>query len=129
MIRSGDALLNISNNKKDMPYNEKLADRIRESLSHLSDVEEKKMFRGVTFMVNGKMCVSVSGENLMVRFDPLMQDALSERKGFEEMIMKGRSYKGYCYVSPEGYKLKKDFEFWIGLALDFNNRAKSSKKK
>ncbi len=38
-----------------MAYNEKLADRIRESLAHLSKVEEKKMFRGLTFMVNGKM--------------------------------------------------------------------------
>src|SRR5215471_20176311 len=78
-----------------MAHDEKLANRIREALSHLPKVEEKKMFRGVTFMVNGKMCVSVSAENLMIRFNPILQSELAEKKGFEEMRMKGRVYKGY----------------------------------
>lgn len=112
-----------------MAYNEKLAARIRAALSRLKKVEEKKMFRGITFMVNGKMCVSVSGENLMVRFDPALQEELAEKNGFHEMIMKGRVYRGYCYIHPEGIKSKKDFEYWLSLALDFNSRAKSSKKK
>ncbi len=113
-----------------MPYDTKLADRIREYLKTIPKIkiEEKKMFRGLTFMMNGKMCVSVSGENLMCRFDPALQDELSEKNGFQEMIMKDRVYKGYCYISPDGIKTKKNFEFWINLCLDFNKRAKSSKK-
>lgn len=112
-----------------MAYNEKLADRIREALSHLPKLEEKKMFRGVTFMVNGKMCVSVSGENLMVRFDPAMHDELAEKKGFEEMRMKGKVYRGYGYINPDNITSKKDLDYWINFALDFNNRAKSSSKR
>lgn len=111
-----------------MPYNEKLADRIREALQHLPKVEEKKMFRGVTFMVNDKMCVSVSGDEMMCRFDPALQETVAEKNGFRTMIMKGREYKGYGYINQEGIKLKKDFDYWIGLALDFNKRAKASKK-
>lgn len=45
------------------------------------------------------------------------------------MIMKGREYKGYCYVSEAGFKLKKDFDYWIALALDFNKKVKASNKK
>ena len=56
-----------------MAYSEKMAGRVREALSHLSKVEEKKMFRGMTFMVDGKMCVNLSGENLMLRIDPQEQ--------------------------------------------------------
>lgn len=114
-----------------MAYDTKLADRIREYLSGIPKlkVEEKKMFRGVTFMVNGKMCVNVSGENLMCRFDPVLEETLSEKNGYEAMVMKGKVYKGYCYVHPEGYKSKRDFEYWVNLCLDFNKRAKSSKKK
>jgi hypothetical protein len=41
--------------------------------------------------------------------------------------MKGREYKGYVYVNEEGIKAKKDFDFWIGLALGFNKLAKASK--
>ena len=112
-----------------MPYNEKLADRIRVALQHLPKVEEKKMFRGVTFMINDKMCLSVSGDEMMCRFDPALHETIAEKNGFRTMIMKGREYKGYGYVSEEGIKLKKDFDYWIGLALDFNKRAKASMKK
>jgi TfoX/Sxy family transcriptional regulator of competence genes len=112
-----------------MAYNEKLADRIREALQHLSKIEEKKMFRGLTFMVNDKMCVSVSGEEMMCRFDPKLQEMVVEKNGFRAMVMKGKEYKGYGYVSQEGIKSKKDFDFWINLCLEFNSKAKSSKKK
>ena len=112
-----------------MAYDEKLAARIREALATLPKVEEKKMFRGVTFMVNGKMCISVSGEELMCRFDPTLQETVEKKNGFRTMIMKGREYKGYGYISPEGIKSKKDFDFWISLALEFNSKAKASKKK
>lgn len=87
------------------------------------------MFRGVTFMVNGKMCISVSGENLMCRFDPDLHHDVEQRRGVEPVVMKGREYKGYVYVTPEGFKSKKDFDFWIALCLEFNKRAKASKKK
>jgi TfoX/Sxy family transcriptional regulator of competence genes len=112
-----------------MAYSEKLAKRIRESLATIPKVEEKKMFRGMTFMVNGKMCVNVSGEELMVRFDPALQETIAEKNGFITMTMKGRIYKGYGYVSQDAIKSKKDFDFWINLCLDFNSKAKSSKKK
>ena len=112
-----------------MAYNEKLADRIREALVDTLKVEEKKMFRGITFMVNGKMCVCVSGDEMMCRFDPALQEIVEEKNGFRSMIMKGREYKGYGYINKEGIKSKKDFEYWINLCLDFNSKAKAAKKK
>lgn len=113
-----------------MAYDLKLADRIREYLVQFPKlkIDEKEMFRGLTFMVNGKMCVSVSGENLMCRYDPALQEEVAEKNGYQPMIMKGREYKGYCYIHPEGFKSKKDFEYWVGLCVAFNEKAKSSKK-
>lgn len=113
-----------------MAYDTKLADRIKEYLVQFPKlkIEGKKMFRGLTFMVNGKMCVNISGQNLMCRFDPSLTEKLAGKKGFLPMIMKGKEYKGYCYIEPAGFKNKKDFEFWINLCLDFNSKAKSSKK-
>ncbi len=86
------------------------------------------MFGGLAFMINGKMCINVSGENLMCRFDPNQQDEISGKLGYQTMVMKGREYKGYCYVKPVGFKAQKDFECWIDLCLAFNKQAKSSKK-
>lgn len=114
-----------------MAHNLELANRIREFLATKTKlkIEEKKMFRGLTFMVNNKMCVSVSNDNLMCRFDQTLQSEIAERKGFQSMIMKGREYKGYCYVSADGYKMKKDFEFWLHLCLTFNDKAKATRSK
>jgi hypothetical protein len=113
-----------------MAYDINLADRIRLHLAEIPriKVEEKAMFRGLAFLVNGKMCINVSGENLMCRIDPEQRDKVSSRKGFIPMLMKGKELMGYCYVSPVGYKSKKDFEFWLQLCLDFNPKARSSKK-
>ncbi|PZR29179.1 MAG: RNA methyltransferase [Citrobacter freundii] len=112
-----------------MPYDTQLADRIREYLADLPglDIEEKEMFRGLTFMVNGKMCVSVSRDEMMVRFDPALQAGLADRNGFREMRMKNRIYNGYGYISPDVIRGKKEFEFWMKQCLDFNPKAKASK--
>jgi TfoX/Sxy family transcriptional regulator of competence genes len=114
-----------------MAYDTKLADRIRAYLVRLphSKIEEKKMFSGLVFLVNGKMCINVSGENLMCRFDPALHEEIAEKNGFEPMIMKGKELKGYCYVNPMGFQSKTEFEYWVNLCLDYNERAKSSKKK
>ena len=112
-----------------MAYNEKLTVRIREALAHLPNVEEKRMFRGVTFMVNDKMCISAGDNKIMCRIDPSIHEEALKRKGCETVKMKGREYKGYVYVSEEGIKTKKDLDYWIRLALEFNKLAKSSKKK
>ena len=112
-----------------MAYNPKLADRVRGYLAQLPNkqIEEKKMFGGLAFMVNGKMCVNVSGESLMCRFDPSLQEEISKKKGFQTMAMKGKEYRGYCYVNSEGFESENDFKYWIELCLAFNKKAKSSK--
>lgn len=114
-----------------MAYNTTLADRIRARLADIPglEIEEKEMFGGIAFLVNGKMCVNVSGECLMCRFDPALEEEVAERTGFQPVFMKGRQYKGYCYVDPEGFERNEDFEWWIALCLRFNKKAKSSKKR
>src|SRR5690606_6521464 len=114
-----------------MAYDKQLAERVREYLIKfpLLEIEEKRMFGGLAFMINGKMCINVSHNNLMCRFDPHMTQDLADRAGFLPMIMKGKEYKGYCYVESIGFKNKNDFEFWVNLCLDFNPNAKPSKQK
>jgi TfoX/Sxy family transcriptional regulator of competence genes len=112
-----------------MAYDEHLANRTRELLSGKRNVKEKKMMGGLTFMVNDKMCVGILNDELMARIDPAVYESVLERKGCREMDFTGRPMKGFVFIGPEGTKLKKDLEYWINLALDFNKKAKSSKKK
>jgi TfoX/Sxy family transcriptional regulator of competence genes len=112
-----------------MAFDIKLADRIRNYLSNFPAlrVEEKKMFGGLAFIVNKKMCINVSDENLMCRFDPQLQEMVLKKQGVEKMIMKGRELNGYCYVEPASFQTEKEFKFWVDLCLDYNEKAKSSK--
>jgi len=112
-----------------MAYNEKLANRVRELLVNKRSVEEKKMMGGLTFMVNNKMCVGILKDDLMARIDPEVYESALERKGCREMDFTGRPMKGFVFIDPEGTKSKKDLEYWLNLALDFNKQAKASRKK
>ena len=112
-----------------MSYNEKLANRVREALAGVSKVEEKEMFRGITFMVKGKMCVSVGDDEMMCRIDPGESETALERGNCRPMVHGGKIMKGFIFVVEEGYKRKKDFGYWINLALDFNKKAKASPKR
>jgi TfoX/Sxy family transcriptional regulator of competence genes len=111
-----------------MAYDEKLTARVREYFVPFKKVEEKKMFGGICFMLNDKMCVGVSKDDLMVRFDPELQETIMNKKGARPMDFTNKIMKGYVFVTPDGVKNKKDLDYWVNLALDFNSRAKSSKK-
>jgi TfoX/Sxy family transcriptional regulator of competence genes len=113
-----------------MAYNEQIADRTREiiSLTH-QNVEEKKMFGGLCFMVNDKMCLGVIKDQLMVRLDPGKFEEAIELDGCEPMNFTGKIMKGYVFVNLEAINTQKKLEYWVELALDFNKIAKSSKSK
>ena len=112
-----------------MAYDEKLAYRVRELLQNKRRVEEKMMMGGLTFMVNDKMCVGILNDDLMVRINPDVYEEALERKGCRAMDFTGRPMKGFVFVDSDGTKTKKDLEYWMTLALDYNRKAKSSKKK
>ena len=110
-----------------MAYNESLVSRVREALAELTDVEEKKMFRGITFMVNGKMCVSVGGDEMMCRIDPAIHEKAMEKEGCREMIHGGKTMKGFVFVQNEALKSKRNFDWWIQHCLEYNTIAKAAR--
>jgi TfoX/Sxy family transcriptional regulator of competence genes len=112
-----------------MAYNEKLANRIRERLASLPNIEEKEMMGGLTFMYNDKMCVGIIKDELMCRIDPALHETAISKTGCRTMDFTKRPMSGYVMIDESGMKTKKDLEYWIGLALDFNKKAKSSRKR
>jgi TfoX/Sxy family transcriptional regulator of competence genes len=108
---------------------ETLLDRVRAALADVPHVEEKKMFGGHAFMVNGKMCITVREGRLMYRIDPEVADRALPREGCRTMVMNGRSYRGFVQVDADAVRAKKEFDYWAGLALAYNATAKAAKKK
>lgn len=112
-----------------MAYSENLANRIRQRLAELPNIEEKEMMGGLTFMFNNKMCVGIIKDELMCRIDPTLHEESVEKIGCRTMDFTKRPMKGYVMIDESGMKSQNDFDYWINLALDFNKKAKSSKKK
>src|SRR2546430_8869844 len=104
-----------------------LTDRVRAALAHVPGVVEKKMFGGITFMVNGKMCISVGRNRLMCRIDPASHERAIARRGAQTVKMKGRAYRGFVHVRAEAVALARDLDYWVRSCLEYNKRAKASR--
>jgi TfoX/Sxy family transcriptional regulator of competence genes len=115
--------------KKKIPPSNPLLDRVRAALTRVRRVQEKRMFGGTTFMVNGKMCISAGKTRFMFRIDPEMHDDLVGKNGSRTVKMNGRAYKGFVHVDAGALRAKKAFDFWVALALDYNKRAKAAARR
>ena len=112
-----------------MAYDEFLADRIRQKFRELDiPFEDKKMMGGICFLVDDKMCVGIVKEKLMARIDPDKTAEAFTRDGCREMDFTHRPMKGFIFIEPEGIDKETDLEYFIGLAMEFNPKAKASKK-
>ncbi len=87
------------------------------------------MMGGLTFMVNGKMCVGILKEDLMARIDPEVHEDALKRKGCREMDFTGRPMKGFVFVGPEGTSTGRDLGSLVRLALAYNKEARQSKRR
>lgn len=112
-----------------MAYNEKIADRIRTALSGTKKLVEKKMFGGIAFMVNEKMCLGVDKDDIMLRCEPEMTDELLSKKGARPFDLTGKPMKGWLLISADVTSNKKDFDFWVKTAVEANKKATVSAKK
>jgi len=97
-----------------MPYDEDLADRIRELIAAEPDVTEKKMFGGLAFLISGNMSVSASGQgDLLLRCDPAETEKLLQKPHAAPFEMRGRTMDGWLRVAPEGVRTKRELGPWI----------------
>jgi len=80
-------------------------------------------------MVDDKMCAGVIKDKMMARIAPEIYEESLSKKGCHEMDFTKRPMKGFVFVEPEGTDLDNDLEYWVDLCLEFNPRAKSSKKR
>lgn len=113
-----------------MAYSEFLADRVRLSLKeNNTSFGEKKMFGGICWFVDEKMCVGIFREELMVRIAPEKQEEYLLTKDCRLMDDSGKSMKGFLLIAPEAIDMDEDLDKWVKRCLEFNPKARLSKKR
>jgi TfoX/Sxy family transcriptional regulator of competence genes len=84
-----------------------------------SDVDERRMFGGIAFLVAGNMACGVMRDDLMVRMEPDAAAALDSEPGVRRFDMGGRPMKGWLLVAPEATADDGDLERWVRRGEDF----------
>ena len=112
-----------------MAYDEGLAHRIRECFDARDDVEEKKMFGGLCFMVRQHMCCGIVGDTLMGRVGPENYDLSLTKPYVSEMDFTGKAMKGMIYVAPEGIAEDNELSYWVNLCAEFVETLPAKKPK
>ena len=114
-----------------MPIDDKAVERIRGIMKARGvEWEEKRMFGGICFMVDGKMCFGSNGTGIIARVGPEKAEALiQQQQGAKQMVHNGKPFVGYLAVPDAAGGDAPKLEFWIDKCLEYNPQAKASKKR
>jgi TfoX/Sxy family transcriptional regulator of competence genes len=102
-----------------LSYDPAAAERVRQLLSGRSDVVEKKMVGGLSFLVNGNMCCGITGMALMVRVGAESREQALREPHARPMLFAGRALTGFICIEPEGYATDDALASWVQRGLDF----------
>ena len=102
-----------------MAYDEGLSQRIRELLADQPGVNEKRMFGGLAFLLNGNMSVGVINSDLMVRVGPDDYETVLAEPHARPMDFTGKPLRGFVYVDTKGYETDAGLEKWVRQGVDF----------
>jgi TfoX/Sxy family transcriptional regulator of competence genes len=102
-----------------MPYDQVLAGRIRDRLTGLPGLEEKKMFGGVGFLLRGNMACGVHGDDMIVRVGQDEFEASLSQPGARPFDLTGRPMAGWVTVASASLAADSDLKRWIELGVKF----------
>ena len=102
-----------------MAFKEALAGRIRRRLARRKNVEERRMFGGIGFLLNGNLLVGVWKDSLIVRLGPDEGEEALREPHVKEFDITGRAMKGWVLVAPEGVEGDDLLHDWIERAVKF----------
>jgi hypothetical protein len=111
-----------------MAYDECLAEDIRELLKNRRGIKEKRMFGGLCFLLNGRMCCGVEGTRFVARIGPQRYESALKVKHVSKMDFTGKPLKGFIYVNSNRPRRKTELRKWVGLSIDYVRTLPKSKK-
>ena len=103
-----------------MPFDEGVAQRLREVFDDRKDIVEKRMFGGIAFMHRGNMCCGIVNDVLMARVGPDAYEDAPARPYARKMDFTGKAMKGFVYVDPDGFAEDEALREWVSLCENFS---------
>lgn len=115
-----------------MPFDPRLAERVRSMVAGIGGFSEKKMFGGLAFMLGDKMCCGVLEDKLVARIGQDHYESALRKSHVSPMDFTGRPLKGYVYIDSQGLKSAARLRYWIQQSIMFTStlvHGKSGRKR
>ncbi len=102
-----------------MAYDKHVAERIRQWIGHRRGFEEKAMFGGIGFLLNGHMCIGIWKDSLVLRVGKEAWESYLEQDDVAEFDITGRSMTGWVLVAPDGFDSAEQLDRHLTAAYEF----------
>ncbi len=104
--------------RRGVPSNAVLIERVRDVIGNRAGLEEKRMFGGVCFILNGNMACGVLDDDLVVRLGVENHEKFADRPHVAPMVVGEKLMRGILRIQPPGTKTKAGLQAWVTHALD-----------
>jgi len=102
-----------------MPYSTNLEAAIDLAIRRWKDVEKKKMFGGVCYLLKGNMCIGIYKDSLIVRMDKDLAEKSLQGRNVKPFDITGRPMAGWVMVQEAGWKSAVGLAKWIAVGKQF----------
>jgi TfoX/Sxy family transcriptional regulator of competence genes len=102
-----------------MPYNKLIEEKIEKIVGGWKKIEKKKMFGGICYLINGKMCFGIYKEYLIVRTGFKVADKKLKEKNVKLFDITGKALKGWVMVGEQRWREQEDLEKWLNLGKEY----------
>ena len=102
-----------------MPYSKEIEERIEKVVGRWKQIEKKKMFGGICYLLKGNMCFGIYKEYLIVRTGLEVAEKKLKERDVKPFDITGRPMKGWVMVGEKGWKGQGDLENWLDLGREY----------
>ncbi len=101
-------------------YNTKLEEKIDAAAQRWQNVEKKKMFGGVCYLLKGNMAFGIYKDSLIVRMDKEQGEQSLKDRNVKPFDITGRPMFGWVMVQEAGWKSAAGLLKWIEVGKRFS---------
>ena len=112
-----------------MAYNTKLEEKIDDAVEQWKDMEKKKLFGGLCWLLKGNMAFGIHKDFLIVRMDKEQGEKSLKDKNVEPFAITGRPMSGWIMVKETGWKSQAGLAKWINAGRNYARSLPEKEKK
>ncbi len=102
-----------------MPYSKVIEEKMDQIIGRWKNMEKKKMFGGICYLMEGNMCFGIYKDYLIVRVGVDVAEKKLREKNVRPFDITGKATKGWVMVEEGGWKDQGDLENWLGLGKKY----------